>query len=229
MTLMTDERRAQILSLAAQEDFLIVEDDYEGEVSFARDQALKAQDREGRVLYLGTLSKVLAPGVRLGFMVAPEEVVTEARWLRRLMHRSVPLNNQRAAAIFLAEGHYLALVRKLRTEHAERWYRVMEHLETLMPGFKAPDPCQGGASVWLECPEGVDGRELITQAAAQGVIFESGDPFVPPEEAGRFLRLGLSLIETDAIVPGMRILGDVAARLKARGPHFPSEPGPNET
>lgn len=218
MTLMTESRREQILSLAAQDDFLIVEDDFEGEVSFARNLALKASDRDGRVLYLGTLSKVLAPGVRLGFIVAPQAVVDEARWLRRLVHRSVPLNNQRAAAIFLAEGHYLALVRKLRQVHAERWYRVMEHIDSLMPGFKVPDPCQGGASVWLECPDGVDGRELIDEAMTSGVLIESGDPFVSPDQAGRFLRLGLSLIETEAIVPGMRILGDVAKRLAQRGP-----------
>ena len=151
-------------------------------------------------------------------MVAPKEVVEEARWLRRLMHRSVPLNNQRAATIFLAEGHYLALVRKLRTVHAERWYRVMEHIDTLMPDFKLPDPCQGGASVWLECPEGVDGRELYREAKEHGVLFEIGDPFVRPDQAGRFLRLGLSLIETDAIVPGMRVLGEVTQRLLDRGP-----------
>lgn len=217
MLVMPEARRTEILARAAAEDFLIVEDDYEGEVSFAPDLALKSRDREGRVIYLGTLSKVLAPGVRLGFLVAPEPLVTEARWLRRLVHRSAPLNNQRTAAIFLAEGHYRTLVRKLSAAHAERWYRVMEHLPDLLPGFRTPEPCHGGSSVWLECPEGIDGRALIAAALAEGVLFESGDPFVAPEQAGRFLRLGLSLIETGAIVPGLRRLGQIAARLAGQG------------
>ncbi|WP_386074852.1 aminotransferase-like domain-containing protein [Tropicimonas aquimaris] len=218
MTVMPGGRRDEILARAAQDDFLIVEDDHEGLVSFSGEPSLKSRDRDGRVIYLGTLSKVLAPGVRLGFMIAPEPLVTEARWLRRLVHRSVPLNNQRTAAIFLAEGHFLALIRKLRAAHADRWYRVIEHLPELLPGFRTPDPCNGGASVWLECPEGVDARVLNRVALEAGVLFESGDPFVPPEQAGRYLRLGLSLIQTEAIVPGMRKLGELAAELAAAGP-----------
>lgn len=227
MVAMSDPRRDQILARASQDDFLIVEDDYEGEVSFGPDLALKSRDRDGRVIYLGTFSKVLAPGVRVGFLVAPEPLVTEARWLRRLMHRSAPLNNQRMTAIFLAEGHYRTLVRKLRAAHAERWYLVMEHLPTLLPGFRAPDPCHGGSSIWLECPEGVDSRDLIRVALAEGVLLENGDPFVASDQAGRFLRLGLSLIETAAIVPGMRKLGAIAARLAQAGQSGPQS-GPIE-
>ncbi|MBZ4021736.1 GntR family transcriptional regulator [Rhodobacter sp. TJ_12] len=217
MLVMPEPRRDEILARASQDDFVILEDDYEGEVSFSPDLSLKSRDRDGRVIYLGTLSKVLAPGVRVGFLVAPEPLVTEARWLRRLVHRSAPLNNQRTAAIFLAEGHYMALVRKLRAAHAERWYRVMEHLPRLMPSFRLPDPCHGGSSIWLECPEGVDGRALLSEALAEGVLFESGDPFVHADQAGRFLRLGLSLIETEAIVPGLRKLGQIAERLAGSG------------
>ncbi|OOY18751.1 GntR family transcriptional regulator [Thioclava sp. DLFJ5-1] len=223
MVMMPGPRRDEILARASQDDFLIIEDDYEGEVAFAREPALKSRDRDGRVIYLGTLSKTLAPGVRLGFLVAPEPLVKEARWLRRLVHRSVPLNNQRTAAIFLAEGHYLSLLRKLRAAHADRWYRVMEHLPDLLPGFRAPDPCHGGSSVWLELPEGVDGRELIAAAGAEGILLENGDPFVAPEQAGRFIRLGLSLIQTEAIVPGMRLLGEIAARLAQEGTSGPNE------
>lgn len=217
MLVMPDPRRDEILARASQDDFLIVEDDYEGEFSFGPDLSLKSRDRDGRVIYLGTLSKVLAPGVRLGFLVAPEPLVTEARWLRRLVHRSAPLNNQRTAAIFLAEGHYRTLVRQLRAAHAERWYRAMEHLPALLPGFGLPEPCHGGSGLWLECPAAVDGRALIAAALAEGVLMESGDPFVSPEQAGRFLRLGLSLIETGAIVPGLRRLGEIADRLAGQG------------
>ncbi|WP_251363677.1 PLP-dependent aminotransferase family protein [Epibacterium ulvae] len=215
MTVMSGKRRDQVLNAARQDDFLVVEDDYEGDVSFVKDLALKSRDKDGRVLYLGTLSKILAPGVRLGYLVAPEPVIQEARWLRRLIHRSAPLNNQRAAAIFLAEGHYHALVRKLRTSHQDRWERVMENLPKLMPGFRTPDPCHCGRSVWLECPDGVDARDLFTAAGKAGITFESGDPFVPPDQAGRFLRLGLSVINTDLIVPGMKKLGEIADNLAA--------------
>lgn len=217
MTVMSGARRDDILRTAAKDDFLIVEDDYEGPVSFSSEPALKSRDRDGRVIYLGTLSKVLAPGVRLGFMIAPEPLIREARWLRRLVHRSVPLNNQRMAAVFLADGHCLALLRKLRTAHADRWFRVMEHLPTLMPGFIPPDPCHGGSSVWLKCPENVDARALSRAALQAGVLFESGDPFVAPDQAGRFIRLGLSLIQSDAIMPGMRKLGEIAAGLAQSG------------
>ncbi|MFX9038892.1 aminotransferase class I/II-fold pyridoxal phosphate-dependent enzyme, partial [Acinetobacter baumannii] len=75
-------------------------------------------------IYLGTLSKVLAPGVRIGYMVGPAPLITEARALRRLMHRSAPLNNQRTAAIFLAEGHAQGLVKSLRAAIRGRWEQV---------------------------------------------------------------------------------------------------------
>jgi len=216
MIAMTPERRDLWLERAAAEDFLIVEDDFEGETSFTGDLALKSQDRDGRVIYLGTFSKVLAPGVRLGFMVAPAALIEEARWLRRLVHRSAPLNNQRTAAIFLAEGHYLSLVRRLRSEYAERYYRAMEVLPRALPGFRLPEPCHGGSCIWLECPEGVGTAALAAEAAPEGVVFESGDPFVDAQGRDRFLRLGLNCIATAAIPEGLQRLGRAAARVARR-------------
>jgi GntR family transcriptional regulator / MocR family aminotransferase len=213
MVTMSPERRLAILKQAQRDGTILIEDDYEGETAAASDAtSLKSLDNSGHVAYLGTLSKVLAPGVRLGFMVAAPELVKEARWLRRLMHRSAPLNNQRTAAIFLAEGHYLTLQRNLREALTRRLAKVSEGCARHLPGFRFSD-AHGGSSVWLECPEGIDARQLFQVAAAKGVLTESGDPFVPEAQAGRFLRLGVSYIDERKIDAGLALLGQAAAEL----------------
>lgn len=94
------ERRLELLKRAARHDVLIIEDDYEFETNYVNEPcpALKSLDDEGRVVYVGSLSKTLFPGLRLGFLVAPANVVAQARALRRLMVRHAPNNNQRTAA-----------------------------------------------------------------------------------------------------------------------------------
>ena len=122
MVSMSDARREKLLTLADRDNFLIVEDDYEGEIrSEQTPPALKSIDRSGRVLYVGTMSKVLAPGVRIGYIVGGAELIAEARAMRRLMHRSAPLNNQRTAALLLANGHYDSTVRLVRQTLSYRW------------------------------------------------------------------------------------------------------------
>lgn len=213
MVTMSPERRAAVLDRARRDGTILIEDDYEGETAWSGDcSTLKSMDTDGRVAYLGRLSKVLAPGVRLGFMVADAPLIEEARWLRRLIHRSAPLNNQRTAGIFLAEGHYLTLLRQLRGALERRFEKVVEGIDRHLPGFRR-STSDGGSSVWLECPEGIDARDLFKAAAARGVLTESGDPFVPEEEAGRYLRLGISYIDERKIDEGLRLLGEAAAEL----------------
>src|SRR3546814_4510440 len=89
MVTMPNERRQALLDWAAAADAVLIEDDYEGETRFeASMPALKSMDRDGRVIYLGTLSKVLAPGVRIGFMVAPERSEEHTSELQSLMRIS---------------------------------------------------------------------------------------------------------------------------------------------
>ncbi|QDL94495.1 PLP-dependent aminotransferase family protein (plasmid) [Paroceanicella profunda] len=210
MVAMSAPRRAEVLAAARLHDTILVEDDYEGETDFSAEATtLKSQDVDGRVAYLGTLSKVLAPGVRLGFMVADAALIEEARWLRRLIHRSAPLNNQRTAAIFLAEGHYQRLLRTLRAALERRFEAISAGCDAHLPGFRRSDST-GGSSLWLEAPPGLDTSRLFHAAAARGVLTESGDPFVPEADTGRYLRLGISYIHERRIEAGLRALGEAA-------------------
>ncbi|MEX2518494.1 MAG: PLP-dependent aminotransferase family protein, partial [Paracoccaceae bacterium] len=115
---MTLERRRVLLDLAQEEDAVILEDDYEPEASAMGPQrpALRALDQRGRVLYAGSLSKSMMPGLRLGFLVGAREFIAEARALRRLMFRHPPGMNQRVAALFMAARHHDMLLGRMRRD-----------------------------------------------------------------------------------------------------------------
>ena len=121
-------------------------------------------------------------------MVGPAPLIAEARALRRLMHRSAPLNNQRTAAIFLPRAMPRAWSKSLRAAIRGRWEQVCAALGRDLPGFTR-SPSQGGSSVWLTCPAGIDGRALYEAAGATALLFEPGDPFFPRPAARPSFRL----------------------------------------
>ena len=108
-------RRQDLLTAAAENDFLIVEDDYECEINYMDHPlpALRSMDTEGRVIYVASLSKALAPGISLGFIVANPDFIRRAREVRRKVLYHPPLNNQRTTAYFLSLGHYDSLMLRL--------------------------------------------------------------------------------------------------------------------
>ena len=169
------ERRMALMERAQRNDFLIVEDDYEAESNFlhAPTTALKAMDKAGRVIYIGSFSKYLGPGLRMGYMVAAEEFIHEARMLRRLMLRHPATNNQRTLALFIAGGHYDALVHRLQRDFRTRWETMGEALERHLPAFARRPSC-GGTSFWLEGPKSLDTDILAREALGEGIVIEPG-------------------------------------------------------
>ena len=114
MVPLSAERRQDLLARANRHNQIIIEDGYDSQLlDEAPQQALKSLDRSGRVVYVGSMSKTLAPGLRLGYIVASAGLISELRALRRFMLRHPPANNQRAVALFLSLGHHEALVRRL--------------------------------------------------------------------------------------------------------------------
>jgi len=201
-------RRQALLERAASADFLIFEDDYEAELSFSDKPlpSLKSLDRNQRVLYLGSLSKTLAPGLRMGYLVAPPALISEARALRRLMIRHPAANNQRAVALFLARGYHDAMVRRLVRVYRERWEVLQAAMRRHLPqcSFVAPS---GGSACWVQGPAGLDAAQLARDAAVRGVLIEPGQVhFLGADAPLNHFRLGYSSIATEAIEPGIREL-----------------------
>lgn len=201
-------RRRALLERAREMNALIVEDDYEFEMSFLKppSPALKSLDAEGRVIYVGSFSKSLFPGLRLGYLVGSEPFIREARALRTSVLRHPPGHTQRTAAYFLSLGHYDALVRRMgNTLHERR--KVMEAAMAEQGLTVAGRGAYGGSSFWMRAPEGVDTDWLARRLQAEGVLIESGRPFFAgAEQPGNFYRLAYSSIPTARISEGLALI-----------------------
>ncbi|MDH6269590.1 GntR family transcriptional regulator/MocR family aminotransferase [Rhizobium sp. SG_E_25_P2] len=222
-TVMPLERRQALLEAAMLHDVLIVEDDYDADLSIEADSAiasLKSLDSASRVIYVGSFSKVLAPGLRIGYVVAPKPVIDELRVLRRLMLRHPPTNNQRTLATFIALGHHRQHLARAGKAMLERAQLIERLLPVAMPSCRFSRGA-GSTSLWIEGPPELDSRLLVEMARAQGILIEAGDIFFSnPAMGRRFFRLGFSSIATHRIEPGLLLLGAVVEDCCRRGRVF---------
>ncbi len=214
---MSMPRREALLKKAVQQDQIIIEDDFEGESNYLGQPhpALRSIDKENRVIYMSCLSKVLAPGLRLGFMVAAPEVVSEARKLRRQMVSHPPLNNQRAAAFFLSLGHYDTFLMHLYETFQERWIALRRAVNYYLLHDVVITPSQGGTSFWMHVPQDLNVQYLVQEAAKRGILIESMDHyFAASEIPENSFRMGVTSLPADKIRDGVVRLRDLIHELR---------------
>jgi len=203
-------RRKALLDKAHDMDALIVEDDYEFEISFLRapSPALKSLDRDGRVIYVGSFSKSIFPGLRLGYLVGSRQFIRECRALRASVLRHPPGHIQRTAAYFLSLGHYDSLIRRMGTVFASR-RQVMEQALADEGLDIEGRGVFGGSSIWMRAPDGVDTKELDRRLRARSVLIEPGHSFFRgPEPPSNYYRLAYSSIPSARIPEGIAILAE---------------------
>ncbi|WP_372883259.1 PLP-dependent aminotransferase family protein [Psychromonas sp.] len=206
---MTVKRRKALLEQARKDNFVVIEDDYESEVNFIEKPlpALKSFDQHGRVIYVGSLSKSLSPGIRIGYLVADKKLVKELRKLRHLHYRHPPANNQRIIALFIAQGYYDSHVRRMRRSYEEKWLLMQQGIERYLSACEIHSTA-GSFCFWIGLPESMPSHLLRAAAAAKGILIESGDSLFSQEHAPKnYIRLGFSAINHDKILPGLAILG----------------------
>jgi GntR family transcriptional regulator/MocR family aminotransferase len=206
---MSDERRSSVLEIARRRDLIIVEDTYEAETVALKSSvpALKSLDVDDRVIHIGSLSKAIAPGLRVGFVVANRAVIDELREIRRLIHRHPPGNTQRALALFIDRGHYHSFIARVSSELERRSAAFKRSAAKWLPDvFYAHHP--GSSTFWMTFPKEEDLRPFYAKLRGQGIFVESGDRFFFEGERYNCVRMSVSQMPEAAIDRALRVAAE---------------------
>lgn len=207
---MTLSQREELVSLARELDLLIVEDSPYRELRYSGEEVPSIYSMAPeRTLYLGSFSKIFAPGFRLGWIIGPEELLEQIFVCKQALDLCPPVFDQYLAAEFMGSG---ALDRNL--EHTIEEYRrrrdhMLELLEKYMPEGASWTHPEGGLFLFLTLPEGVDTIKLYDRALAAGVAYVAGSFFYLDGSHRNTMRLNFSFIAEEKMEPGLKLLGQL--------------------
>ncbi|WP_305985582.1 PLP-dependent aminotransferase family protein [Roseibium sp. MMSF_3544] len=204
---MSLERRKALLALAEEYDFVLIEDDPYRRIRFEGDPVppIKSMDTNGRVIAVGTVSKILAPGLRVGWAIGPNEIVRRMA-MQKADGGSCPFTQR--LVVDAIRSNKLAEHIDLVTDHM-RVHRdtMIDALAEFLPDAQVRRP-NGGYFLWAELPEGVSGDALAEKAVEHGVEIGSGRLCFPNEDPGNFIRFSYSYVDPNTIREGIRRLGE---------------------
>ncbi|MFZ6645976.1 PLP-dependent aminotransferase family protein [Undibacterium sp. TJN25] len=197
------QRRFALLDWAAQAGAWIVEDDYDGEYRYISRPlpALKSLDRDGRVLYAGTFSKVLFPAIRLAYLVVPEAQTAHFAAVNRAFSGGSPALTQSIVADFIMEGHFSRHIQRMRRLYGERRQIAADGLQRVLGKYMQVDPQPGGMHLVLRTRDGVSDAALVARMREDGMFAQSLSDRMyrsPAQDAEHALLLGFTNIDSAA-------------------------------
>ena len=203
---MSEARRRRLVELAIMYDFVLIEDDPYRRIRFEGDAVapIKSFDTAGRVIGLGTVSKLLGPGIRVGWVNAAPDIIRRMA-AHKSDHGSCPLMQRIVVQLFRngkVDQHIAALSKVLR-EHRDA---MVDAIQRCMPGTTVRVPA-GGYFLWAELPSDIDADEVVRRAAKAGVAIFSGKASFAESPPQNFLRLAYSYCTPARIVEGIELVG----------------------
>ena len=204
------EARRELLDIASEYDLLIIEDDPYGELVFEGDPVptIKSLDTKGRVIYMSTFSKILAPGFRLGWVIASEEILNKFTLAKQSADLCTNSFGQYVAYEYIKGGYLDIQLVKIQKMYRDKRDLMLEAIEEFFPrkGVKWTIP-RGGMFLWVSLPRRVNTRVMFKRAVANKVAYVVGDAFFPDGSGHNTMRLNFSYARDEEIREGIRRLG----------------------
>jgi 2-aminoadipate transaminase len=211
------ERRQHIVDICRRANILILEDNPYGLLRFDGEPLapLRAAN-PADVIYMGSFSKIFAPGLRIGWALVPEHLQRRYYLAAEAVTLCPPALNQMLVSAYLRDYDWKGQIETYRGLYAKRCQAMLAALEEFMPEGVTWTSPEGGFFVWVTLPHGVDTYPLLSKAINSGVVFIPGAAFTPREEPSNELRLAFSAVPPDAITEGIRRLAPVVAEAIAQ-------------
>lgn len=203
----SEEKRRELLDLASEYDFYILEDDHINDLFYQdRPDLLKSLDKEDRVFYVKSFSKPFMPGIRLAFMLPPKAFSEKIAYVKYATDIFSSGLFQRSMELFLMRGYWEKNVRRIREIFGQRRALMKEALKKHLPPQVQYNSPQGGLFFWLTLPQGLYSMNLYHEALKEGVLLVPGDLFFPDRRPSSSFRLSIAEIEPHRIGEGIRLL-----------------------
>ncbi|HEY8181741.1 MAG TPA: PLP-dependent aminotransferase family protein [Thermoanaerobaculia bacterium] len=212
--LMTQRRREQVLEIAKRHDFLIVEDDPYGELVYVENAdttPIKSRDLDGRVLYLGTFSKVLAPGVRCGWIVGPKSFIDRVEIAKQAADLCSGMLDQSIIDEYCNAGELPAQIERVRAFYRGKRAIMLDALERHFEGRAQWTAASGGLFTFMTLKDAIDTTTRVEKAIATGVAYVPGSPFFVDGSGQNTMRLTFAKESDERLREGVRRLASVFA------------------
>lgn len=206
------ERRRQIVNIAAQRDLLLMEDDPYGELSYSGEKlpSLFSMNPTG-VLYTGSFSKLLSPGMRVGYVIAPDEVYKKLVQAKQAADLHTPSFTQRIVYEVIKDGFLDTHIPTIRDLYGKQCHAMLEALHQYFPNQAHWNAPQGGMFIWVTLPKHIDTAKLLEKAIANHIAFVPGAPFFSGTPEHNTLRLSFVTVPVEKIQQGIKQLGELIA------------------
>lgn len=213
---MTKKRREEILAASENAQLPIIEDDIYRElwIDEIPPDPIKTIDKNGHVLYIGSLSKTLSPGLRIGWIVGPEPVIERLSDIKMQTDYGSSSLSQRVAAEWFTSGEYQQHLEQVRSQLKVRRQLVMSLLETNLKNVAAWNMPKGGFFVWVKILPPLSMKLLYTKALTKGILLNLGSIYA--QEKGNYIRLSYAYASLEDLQKGIYELGLMIKELASR-------------
>ncbi|MCR4616049.1 MAG: PLP-dependent aminotransferase family protein [Clostridiales bacterium] len=214
---MSFEKRRKLYDLACKYDVIIIEDNPYGDLRVAGEHipAIKSLDEEGRVIYAGSFSKILAPGIRVGYTIAPSQLIAKMTVGKQTSDVHTTIFSQLLVDAWMEGYDFEAHIEKIRGIYRRKLNLMCDCIDSDLGSFCSYVRPQGGLFIWCDLPENVDMLDFCKKAVENKVAVVPGTAFmVEPTDKTNAIRLNFSTPGDDQIVKGLKILGELSKQYK---------------